>query len=562
MGFFDFAGRVDSEAMAKTPLYSALIRALARAGATSRKRASVGQQTARQRRFSRRAWLGGVGALGSGAVVGCAEAPEARTPSRPERQSPRVAIVGAGLAGLHAAYRLREAGVGATLFEAAERVGGRVFSDMRTFGPQHCELGGELIDTGHLTMHALSEELGLRLLDYDKTPGDGALRVNFAGSTLGEPEILQAFAPVATAIRASLEQLKDPDADISYRNPNGAQALDRLSVRGWFQAHGMSGWIRDFLELAYTTEFGLDPDENNALNLLWMISTELTRFELYGDSDERFHAQDGNEAFVRGLRSRFDSSRINTRHALVALKETAAGAYRLTFDSQGKTREAVFDEVILALPFTLLREAKLDVDLPPVKRRAIDELGYGRNAKLMCGFQRRIWLAQGSSGETYSDLGYQSTWDTSRLQPSDAGLLTNYTGGAHSEAMGKLSLDAASVEFLRQLDQVLPGAAAAHDGKRARFVWSTQRWTRGSYASWKVGQYTTLAGAEAEPVRGVKFAGEHTSLDFQGYMEGAALSGARAALEVLRSLGRERSLRPGSPAASRIWELARGELDG
>ncbi|MCA9644541.1 MAG: FAD-dependent oxidoreductase, partial [Myxococcales bacterium] len=300
--------------------------------------------------------------------------------------------------------------------------------------------------------------------------------------------------------------------------------------------------------------------ESNALNLLWMISTELSKFKLYGDSDERFHTQDGNEAFVQGLGAKLDSARMHLRHALVAIKETPAGAYRLSFE--GQTKEAVFDEVILALPFTLLRDVKLDLSLPPVKRRAIDELGYGRNAKLMCGFEQRLWIAQRSNGETFSDLGYQSTWDTSRMQPTDKGLLTNFTGGAHSDALGQLSLEAATSEFLEQLDRVLPGAKAGHDGRRTRFVWNTQRWTRGSYSSWKVGQYTTIAGAEGEPVRGLKFAGEHTSLDFQGYMEGAALSGARAALEVLRSRRLEAAIRPASQAAGKIWELARGELDG
>ncbi|MCB9584436.1 MAG: NAD(P)/FAD-dependent oxidoreductase [Polyangiaceae bacterium] len=543
--------------MAKTPLYTALLRALARQPTLESARQWRGA-----RRLSRRALLSGVGAVGGAALTGCGEkrAPAAPASKTKPPRGPRVAVVGAGLAGLHAARRLREAGVEAEVFEAAARVGGRVFSDRRTFAPQHCELGGELIDTGHLTMHALREELDLRFLDYDRGPKELGLKIHFAGSGLEEPEILQAFAPVAAAIDDSLKQLKDPEGDISYRSPNGAQGLDQLSIDQWFTQHGISGWMRDFLAVAYTTEFGLEPDESNALNLLWMISTELSKFKLYGDSDERFHTQDGNEAFVQGLGAKLDSARMHLRHALVAIKETPAGAYRLSFE--GQTKEAVFDEVILALPFTLLRDVKLDLSLPPVKRRAIDELGYGRNAKLMCGFEQRLWIAQRSNGETFSDLGYQSTWDTSRMQPTDKGLLTNFTGGAHSDALGQLSLEAATSEFLEQLDRVLPGAKAGHDGRRTRFVWNTQRWTRGSYSSWKVGQYTTIAGAEGEPVRGLKFAGEHTSLDFQGYMEGAALSGARAALEVLRSRRLEAAIRPASQAAGKIWELARGELDG
>jgi monoamine oxidase len=54
---------------------------------------------------------------------------------------------------------------------------------------------------------------------------------------------------------------------------------------------------------------------------------------------------------------------------------------------------------------------------------------------------------------------------------------------------------------------------------------------------WAVGQYTTIAGAEREAVAGCHFAGEHTSVDFQGYLNGAVESGARAAQEIIATVG-------------------------
>ena len=195
--------------------------------------------------------------------------------------------------------------------------------------------------------------------------------------------------------------------------------------------------------------------------------------------------------------------------------------------------------VVLALPFTLLQTVQIDMDLPPTKRTAIAQLAYGTNAKLMLGFDARPWRTRHqSSGSLLCDLGLQCTWETSRAQAGTAGILTNFTGGRHGIALGDATPAEQALRALGQLEQVFPSIADARlAGKDARFHWPSHQWTKGSYATYRPGQWTTLRGAEGERVRNLHFAGEHCSLAAQGFMEGAVETGESAARAVLADLG-------------------------
>jgi monoamine oxidase len=484
-------------------------------------------------RFDRRTFLQLTAGSAGAAVLGACGG---------ERQE-TVAIVGGGLAGLHCAYRLRRLGVTATVYEASARVGGRMLTERSRFPEgQHCELGGEFIDTGHLTLHDLAQELEIELLDYQEDDPDlSRLVAFFDGRRLTEEEILRGFAPIARRIDAALETLEDPEGYITYRSPNGAQALDRLSLRAWMDTADISPRdpVRRLIELAYVGEFGLEADVCNCLNLLTFISTDTTRLELFGESDERFHAKEGNDLFPRRLAERLEPGQLQREHRLLALGALSDGRYWLVFASPSGLREVKADHVVLALPFTLLRHVEMLVELPAVKRKAIAELGYGTNSKLMVGFSSRPWRQPPhlSDGSTYSDVGYQQTWETSRLQPGTAGIITQYTGGQKGVALGEGTPEQQAQAFLEGFNRVFPGVKAAANGVAVRAHWPSYPLTRGSYSAYKVGQYTTIAGAEIERVGNLHFCGEHTSLDAQGFMEGAALTGAMAADEVAGDLG-------------------------
>jgi monoamine oxidase len=291
---------------------------------------------------------------------------------------------------------------------------------------------------------------------------------------------------------------------------------------------------------------------SNALNMLFLISTDTATFKVFGDSDELFHAKDGNDTFTTRLAEALDPAQLKLNTALQAIRETADGRYQLTFQRDKSTFDVTADHVVLALPFSILRELDVKLDLPEPKKLAIAELGYGTNSKLMCGFSSRPWRTAGlSRGETYTDLAYQTTWETSRLQPGESGIITNFLGGERGIAVGDGTPEERMADFLTQFDQVFPGVKAVSNGKVARFHWPSNPLVKGSYSSYKVGQYTRFTGSEFERFKNVHFCGEHTSLDAQGFMEGGALTGAAAADEILTDIGMPESAPASAPLSRR-----------
>ncbi|MCK6482358.1 MAG: FAD-dependent oxidoreductase, partial [Planctomycetes bacterium] len=480
----------------------------------------------------RQALRAAAGAAGAAALAGCA------LPGLGGRPGRKVVIVGGGVAGLHCAWRLRKMGVLAEVREGARRVGGRMLSDRTTFGRQSCELGAELVDTPHRTMHDLAAEFDLELLDFTKDdPSLAPWVAHVGGRRLGEAEVLEGFAPLAERIDEAFETLADPEGAVTYADPNRGEFLDRQSIRQWLDFVECSGPVRELIEVAYLTEYGMETDVQSALNLLMLISTETERLEIFGESDERYRFRDGNDVVVRKLAASLDPGQVVLGSKLVKLGLGSDGRVSMVFQGDGGTEEVSADHAVLAIPFTLLRQVELDLDLAPAKRRGIEKLGYGTNAKLMVGFGERVWRGQGSNGEVFTDLPFQCSWETSRLQPGAAGIITNFTGGRQGVAVGKGPARDRTADFLAGFDRVFPGAKAAWSGEAVRMHWPSHPWVQGSYAGYLVGQWTTICGSEGERVGNVHFAGEHTSLDFQGFMEGGALTGAMAALEVAADLG-------------------------
>jgi monoamine oxidase len=509
--------------VARTPLAQSVENAALELGR------AAGRTTRRQ--LVARAGLAGLGLASIGRV-----APAARgaTP-------PRVAVVGAGLAGLTAAHRLRQAGIVATVYEAASRVGGRCWTGRGAFAEgQLFEHGGELIDTGHLQTKHLAQELGLDLDNLVQgeaagTEGGGY----FDGAAYSRAEMSADLKGIWQQIHKDVSAASYPTT-YTISTPRGRE-LDRLSIADWIELYvpgGLSSRLGQLLDVAYTIEYGADSAEQSVLNMLYLLGyVGPGQFRVFGKSNEKLHVRGGNDLIVAGLATRL-AGQFETGMELVGIRRTGGGAYTLTFRRGPGTTTVTVDHVVLALPFSIMRTSVdwSQAGFGVVKATAIREQGMGTNSKLHLQFTDRHWRRLGSNGETYSDRGYQNTWEVTRSQSGTAGILVDYTGGTIGASFGQGTPTSRARQFLAQLEPVLPGISARWNGRATLDFWTGYEWTRGSYSYWKVGQYTRFGGVEGERSGNCHFAGEHTSIDFQGYLNGAIETGERAAAEILADL--------------------------
>jgi monoamine oxidase len=511
--------------MARTPLASLLQDA-----AFEVAQANAGRSTRRD--FLRRSAVAGVGLTALGRLV-----PAARAAS----SDARIVIVGAGLAGLTCAYRLRQAGHTGQLFEASDRVGGRCWTGRDAFAEgQIYEHGGELIDQGHAQIRNLAQELGLKLDNLLRSEMNGTeLFARFGGRPYTFEEITDDLKGAWAKIHSDVSAASYPTTFDSFTE-RGAK-LDQLSIIDWIEdsvPDGMRSRLGQLLDVAYTIEYGADSAVQSSLNLLYLLGYQGPgQFRVFGKSNEKYHVRGGNDQIATRLRDLL-SGQITLNAELVDVK-AAGGGYSLTFKTASGRSVVGADVLVLALPFSILRRS---VDLSqagfsPLKLQAIEELGMGTNSKLHLQFENRFWNGLGCNGDTYADTGYQNTWEVSRAQPGTAGILVDYTGGTIGASFGSGSPSTRAKQFLAQIEPVLPGITPKWNGKATLDFWPAYPWTRGSYSYWKVGQYTAFAGVERLQDGNAHFCGEHTSIDFQGYLNGAVETGERAAGEVIDDLG-------------------------
>jgi monoamine oxidase len=474
---------------------------------------------------------------------------------RADRDDPVVVIVGAGVAGLTCALELADRGIPSRVFEASGRIGGRMFTNTNYFaGGQVAEWGGELIDTGHKTIRKLANRFGLPLDDLlEAQPRGSEDTYHFFGNYYPKAQADADFEPVFDAVVADEASAPFPTTFDDF-TADGA-ALDAMSVYDWIESRvpgGHGSPLGMLLDTAYATEYGADTSEQASLNLIYLLAFQPRRAQLsvFGESDERFHIRGGNQQLPEAIAGHLGvGDTVVTGRKLVKIKETPSKRYRLTFEAGSSTDDVTADFVVLALPFAVLNHVDLsEARFDPLKLRAIREQGRGNNGKIQLQFRDRLWNGTGpwpgrGNGSSYADAGYQVSWEATRAQPGTRGILLGYSAASVTDSFtsdrafatasnAPVSTDAANT--LAQLETVFPGLSARWNGKAILSLPKKSPFFRASYSYYRLGQYTTFAGYEAVRQGGILFCGEHTSIDFQGFMEGGAAEGQRAAKELRR----------------------------
>jgi monoamine oxidase len=477
-------------------------------------------------RISRRTFLGASVAAASG-VRSAAQT------------SQRIVIVGAGLAGLTCAYRLKQRGIDADIYEASTRAGGRCWSLRGAFDEgQIVERGGELIDQGHTAIRHLCQELRLDLDNLLAAEPNGTTPFYFFdGSPYSYRDAVGDLKSIWKKLHRDLVAAGYPTT--YYQSTGRSRELDQMSIVDWLNESvpggGAAAPLGQLLDVAYNIEYGEECSQQNALNLIYLLGySGPGQLRIFGPSNEKYHVRGGNDQIAARLAEKV-VGRIRYGYALTAIRRNSDGSYTLDFSNGAGTVQVPANHVVLALPFSILRSLDYSqAGFRPLKGTAIQKQGMGANAKLHLQFRTRLWNALGNNGDTYADTGYQNTWEVTRGQAGTVGILVNYTGGDVARAAGSTSPQT----VLSRIEPVLPGLTGQWNGKAQLENWPLYPLTRGSYSFWKVGQYTAFAGVEGEPEGNCHFCGEHTSLDSQGYLNGAVETGERAAAEVVSALGK------------------------
>jgi monoamine oxidase len=486
-----------------------------------------------RRGFLRTGVLAGLGLCMPWQLV--ANGPPASAPPLVRRGEPRrVLVVGAGLAGLAAAYELMRAGHDVTVLEARTRAGGRVHTLREPFSDGlYAEAGAMFAGGPRTTRYAAL--FGIALEEDDRFR-DLAFVHHVRGQRVhgDEAEVVLQLRPeergngwFGTYVAPVLDEIGDPLAD--GWPTDGLRSYDAMTVPEFLRARGASAGVVDMLR---TTVLNLYADGLDSLSALWFLR-DMAIFSHMRTAGPAAGGviRGGSDLLPDAFATRL-SDRIRYGAPVVRVEQSDAGVRAVCLQG-GSPQTIDGDYMICAIPFTTLREIEVSPPFSPGKQRAIRELGYSDITRVYVQVRRRFWEEAGESGWSESDLPVPRTI-VHPINPRGArpvrAVLEAHTGRDTARLLAGMDESARLAFAIEQLDGLFPGLAAHVEGG-ASHSWITDPWSRGGYSSLRPGQLFDLVPHIAAPEGRIHFAGEHTSR-MSASMEGALESGERAAREV------------------------------
>ncbi len=392
----------------------------------------------------------------------------------------KVAVLGAGIAGLTAAYELAKQGVDVTIFEASGRAGGHMRTDRGSFlDGQYWEAGAELVDTNHTTLRKLMKELGVGEIPSDAGFTDKQGETFYAnGVAHSENQFFEAYKPLANVIRQYQNMIRDPQGNYT----DAAKQFDNMSMEDFLKACEADAktapWVGKMIRQAYTGELGRDTHQLSALAFMETIGADVNKgLELFGDSDEAFRVSGGTDSIITALKGKLEQMgvKIQTNSPVQSISNTSNGMSIRVGDNEHQ-----FDHVISAMPLSALRgvEGIENLGLPPEQVQAIKETNYTTLNKSGVEISREAIDAlkkMGSNGTIYGDGVLQNAWLSSEGQSTSGnGVMTFYNGGTTgtmkpNELIEKCKQEVAAVIGM-PVEKVFPSTNAVFTayGKEAR----------------------------------------------------------------------------------------------
>ena len=417
-------------------------------------------------------------------------------------QSHSCVVIGAGLSGLAAAYALKRAGWRVTVLEARERTGGRVLSYSFPQSPNLiCEMGGEWVGASHERIQALCREFKIELQDH-----------RFSASLLRDGVVKRpdewSFSPQAeTAFEKFRRQYK------TYKRRDQLR-LDRYDWWTWLQDIGFTEDDLLLRDLQDSTDFG------ESIRHVSAYAAAAEYFESSPANEMDFKMTGGNSRLVQEFVARIGQENIRTGLPVEEVRERAG---RITVRAKGATFNA--DACICTVPSRVLEEIRFDPPLPSIQQAAAEELQYARIIKNSVLFSERFWGAEDFS--LVSDVTSHYYFHSTQRQPGTEGILCSYAIGEKADVLAAQG-DRRRTDIITR--DIIPLNERAPQLARAinSYAWQRDRYTQGAYALYRPGQWFTIRPILKRPHGKVLFAGEHLA-DWQGFMEGAIVTGEEAA---------------------------------
>ena len=445
----------------------------------------------------------------------------------------KVVVVGAGLAGLSAAYELTRAGHDVTVLEARTRPGGRCHTLREPFSDGlYAEAGATWIAGTHDLTLGYIKHFGLEVEPF--WPEAELSTVKFVRGRRfvvgeAEPQLPYRLTPEEAAlarepgglqrryVRPVLRELGDPASpDWSV----GAwKKYDGVSYAEFLRGQGASDEAVRLMTLA--SLWGDGPETVSAL--VWLRDSRLL-----SGMGRPFKVRGGNDLLPRAFAAKLQD-RIRYGSPVVRVAQEARGV-RVTFLQAGSPHTVEAERVVCAVPFSVLRGVELTPPFSPGKMRAIRELPYFSASRVYLQSRRKFWLEQKLDGFAATDLSVNAVWEMTANRPERRGILHSYMGGPAARRVAAMREPRRISFVLGEMEKVYPGIREHFEGGASK-CWDEDPWSRGASSWYRPGQMNELWPHVARAEGRVHFAGDHTSAWIR-WQQGALHSGLRAAREI------------------------------
>ena len=439
-------------------------------------------------------------------------------PSRrltPTLKGARVLVAGGGLAGLSAARGLIDRGAEVHVIEARNRLGGRVWTVRDDgFDAVPLEAGGEFIDGEHEDIRKLCADLGLELQQI--------LREGFglALDLRGRVQLFKTQRQIWNDFKQALSKEADAFEAVECDwNSSVASLIGRHSLDALLRARQASDEVRAMAQ-GLRGFYLADADQISALP-----GVELSMQPKDPGHVTLSRIKGGNDRLIEKLAAK-KGLKVSLRLEVKRVEHHERGVTVAVADGNGKMSTIKSDYLVVATPAPILRDLEFTPALPASLRQALKALIPGPATKAHLLFDRSWWRKPGHPQAWGSNLDTGAAWEAAGARP---GVLTMLAGGRASKAFRDLLEEGGPQRLVRRLSW-LGEPEEVRDFRST--TWEMDRFARGGYAVFGPDFKPEWRAELSRSVGRVAFAGDHTSRDWQGYMNGAVESGHRAAREI------------------------------